>query len=485
MMGLRISLISVLLFASLMTSPAGALESGTVFSVLPGAGYKCVYVNLPQDLGLGAVNQISETVIESNRNSSPWVDTTYSKVVIEPGVQNKNPVCFYYSSKEEGDFSFYSIKLSSLGLGVSNSISGGLCVSNYSDVDMGIDASNNADICGLLNENADIVDLSFGEDKTQARPGEVVSKTLYITSYANLKIRLSIATNLQNDFGEPAVTTSPSKPMTSRTFKIKAPDQEGVFSMAVLAQVEGCNMQACKKQQQGFISVNQSEKEYFSVSVIPKNINLKEPGDVTFRIVVSNHGDTKDFAIQTSSDPSLVVEPETNTMTVEKEEETTTLFKVTPGSEKLYRLDFKISTDTEETTTSAYITIGELLTDALRYSEEVEKNAPPSLLEEITKAKEDYAEKYNQTSYGDDLKDYEEFQKTLDEAQMEIDGGEKNTTVTPPKPVDDGGFNIMFIAIPLVIVAAAVLIFIAFKKAKSNSSDAGGYQAYGPRDERY
>lgn len=485
MMGLRISLISVLLFASLMTSPAGALESGTVFSVGPGTGYKCVYVNLPQDLGIGAVNQKSETIIESNKDSSPWVDTTYSKVVIEPGVQNKNPVCFYYSGREEAEFSFYSIKLSSLGLGVKNTISGGLCISNYADVDTGVDTENANDVCKLLNDNADIIDLSFAEDVTQAKPGEVVSKTLYVTSYANLRMRLSISSDMQNDFGEPVVTTSPSKPMLSRTFKIKAPDHEGDFGFTVQAQVEGCTINACTKQKQGTISVSQDAKEGFSVSVIPRNINLKGAEEMLFRVVITNKEDTKNFTIEATSDPSLAMEPETKDVSVEKDKEKTTLFKVTPGSEKLYRLDFKISTATEETTTSAYVTIGELLTDALRYSEEVEKNAPPSLLEEITKAKKEYEEKYNQTSYGDDLKNYEDFQKTLDEAQMEIDGGEKNTTVTPPKPVDGGGFNFMFIAIPLVIVAAVVLIFIAFRKAKG-SSDAGGYQSgYGPRDERY
>jgi hypothetical protein len=489
MKGFLVSAIAFLLLVSFAVPFAGALESGTVFSVQPGAGYKCVYINLPQDLGMGAVNQKSETIIESNKDNSPWVDTTYSKVVIEPGVQNKNPVCFYYSGRDEGEFSFYSIKLSSLGLGVSNSISGGLCISNYSDVDTGVAVANGTDICRLLNENADIIDLSFGEDMAQAKPGEVVSKTLYITSYANLRIRLSIATNLQNDFGEPVVTTSPSKPMISKTFKIKAPDHEGNFDMTVLAQADGCNIQACKKQKESFISVNQSNKEGFAISVIPRNINLKQPGDVVFRFVISNHEDAKDFTIEVTSEPSTAIEPVNKTINVDKDDEKTALFTVTTGNDKLYTVSFKITTASEERIETAYVSIGELLTDALRYSDEVESIASPDLKEEIIKARNDYENKYNQTSYGDDLKDYEDFQKTLDDAKMSTENGGNGNNTTPPKPVD-GGFNFMFIVIPVVIVVAVLLLFIAFKKAKSDSGGSGGeydsYQGYpGGRDERY
>ncbi len=462
---------------------ANALDSGLIFSAEPGADYKCVYINLPQDLGLSSVDRESETIIQADRSSNPWVDTTYSRVVMTPGILNKNPVCFYYSDKQEGEFSFYSISLSSDELGVSNSISGGLCVSNYADVDTGVDATNTTDICRLLSENSDIIDLSFGEDVTQAKPGEVVTKTLYITSYAELRIRLSIATNLQNDFGDPILTTSPSKPTATKTFKIKAPESEGEFEFTVLAQAEGCSIQACKKQKQGILAIDENAKEGFSVSVIPRNINLKEAGEVTFRVVISNRGDTQNFTIEPAPEPSMGIEPQGKTISVDQNEEKTAVFTATPGGGELYRIDFKITTPDAESVITSYVSVGELLSDAKRYAEDAEKTATPDIKEEIRKARKAYEQSYNETSYGEDLQAQEDFLNTIDELKTKAEATDKNVTQANPQ---EDGFNWAFVTVPVVIIAALALVFVAFRKAKRTASgdEYGGYGYHSRRDGR-
>ncbi len=459
-------ILTFLLFLPLV-SP---LDSGTILSAEPDTGYKCVYVNLPQDLGITSINQDSETIIEVDKNSSPWSDMTYNKVVMNPGVLNKNPVCFSYSGKKEGDFSFYMISLSSVKLGVSNSISGGLCVSNYEDVDTDVNVGNKTDVCKLLSENADIIDLSFGEEMIQAKPGEIITKTLYVTSYANLRIRLSMVTNLQNDFEETFVTTSKAKPTATKTFKVKAPEREGEFEIAVLAQVDGCAIQACKKIRQAAISVKQNEKEGFSVSIIPKNINLKTANEVLFRVVINNYEEIQNFKIEASSDPPLTVEPASQNVSVEKGKEKITVFRVVPGNDDLYEIDFKVTAEETEKLVTAYLSVGELLTDALRYSEAAENTvANADIKEEMRKAKMAYEESYNTTSYGDELDDYEDFVNTIDELKKSS-GGNGNGN-EPPPPTQEEGFNWMFVAIPLVIIVAVVLLLIAFKKAKT--TDAG------------
>lgn len=452
---------------------ANALDTETIFSLEPGAGYKCVYISLPQDLGLTSLSETTETTIELDKTESPWADLTYSRVVMEPGVINKNPVCFYYADREEGEFSFYNIRLSSADLDVSESISGGLCISNYDDVDTGVDAENATDICALLNNNADIIDLSFTEDVTQAKPGDVVTKKLYVTSYANLRIKLSIATSLQNDFGEPVVTTSPSKPASVKTFKVKAPDREGDFEMIVRAQAEGCDLQACKKHKKGVLSVTSKGKEGFTASIIPKNINLKEPQETTFRVVISNYEETQDFLIETSSDPSLEIIPESKNVNVEKDDEKTAVFKVTSGEEDLYNIEFKITSEKSEKLLTSYLSIGEVLNDAYRYSEDVE-NDYPDIRDEIRNARNQFKSSYNTTSYGDDLNDYEDFRDTVDDLKRTSGNGGNGGNGNGEE--DGAGFNWFFLLIPVIIIVVVVLLLFAFKKSKVTSS---GYQGYG------
>jgi hypothetical protein len=472
---MRISVSALLLTSLLLASAGSSLEGGTIFSTQPGEGYKCVYVNLPQDLGLSYIDKTSETVIEVDKGESPWADMTYSKVVMEPGVLNKNPVCFYYTDKEEGDFSFYRIGLSSRDLGVSSAISGGLCISNYGDVDTGVETGNETDVCALLNENADIIDLSFKEDVTQAKPGETVTKTLYVTSYANLRIRLSLASSLQNDFSESVVTTSPSKPTAFKTFDVKAPEREGEFEIIVRAEAEGCGIQACKKQKKGVLLITSREREGFSASVIPKNINLKEARETIFRVVISNYDEPQDFLIEASSSPSLGIDPESKTVQVDGDEEKTTIFKVLPGDEDLYKMEFKITSGKSEKLLISYLSIGELLTDAIRYAEASERTSTPDIREEIRKAREEYEKKYGTTSYGEDVDEYENFIETIDGLKTTSENGGNGKNGQEP---EEAGFEWLFLAIPVIIIVVMILLFVAYKKSKVTES---GYQGYDSR----
>ena len=107
-----------------------ALESDLYFSIPPDSQYNCIDVNLPQDLGTETVAGQVSSYIELERAKNPWADVTYSKAELRPGMQTKSPVCFYHPEAKEGDFSFYTIELSSQDLGVSKEISGGFCVSD-------------------------------------------------------------------------------------------------------------------------------------------------------------------------------------------------------------------------------------------------------------------------------------------------------------------------------------------------------------------
>ena len=68
---MRISAFVLLLTSLLLASTGSSLESGTIFSVQPGTGYRCVYVSLPQDLGLSYLNETTETIIETDKGGKP------------------------------------------------------------------------------------------------------------------------------------------------------------------------------------------------------------------------------------------------------------------------------------------------------------------------------------------------------------------------------------------------------------------------------
>jgi hypothetical protein len=201
-------------------------------------------------------------------------------------------------------------------------------------------------------------------------------------------------------------------------------------------------------------------------------------------VVVSNYDGPQNFTISAASDPSIAIEPASKTIAVSQNEEKTAVFTAFPGNGSLYELDFKITAGKSENVITSYISIGEVLTDALRYSQDTEKIVAPDIRDELAKARVAYEKEYNKTSYGEDIPAYESFINTIDDARKTTEEG-KNETVPQPPP-SGGGFDWMLLSIPVIIIVAVVLLFIAFKKSKSGSPEQySGYDGYGSgRDER-
>jgi hypothetical protein len=461
---MRVSIITALLLIPLLSVHVHALENNIYFSVSPYTEYSCVYVNLPQDLGLVSVDENLESIIEASKDESLWIDTTYNKVVVNPGVLNRNPVCFYYPGRGEGDYSFYRINVYSPGTGISNEMSGGLCISGYDDVDTDTEAGNRTDICRLLNDNADLFDLQFKHETSFANPGETVTKTIYLTSYANLNIDLTVITSLQSDFTGQTVSTSPERPLATKSFKVRAPENEGEYPLIVFAKVRGCGLTMCEKEVESGIKVAGGfVNQGFLTTIVPRNINLKSPQETIYRLLITNYDDTETFSIETDSEPSLSMDPESVSTTIGKDEEKTLTFRVTPPSPDpgIYRLYFNVKTSGTEKMVNAYLTVGELLTDALRYSEEAEEETnDPDIIDQIILARNNFIDSYNASSYGDDLDDYEDFRDEVERAKTGPDGDD----VIPPTPQDQGIYWI-WIAVPVVIIAV-VLLFFLFKKSR-------------------
>lgn len=473
---MKAEFLAVILTLFLLIPGASALESGTVFSAEPGEGYRCIYLSLPQDLGLDYIETTSEATIRLDRSESPWADITYNRVVMTPGVLKRNPICFHYSDAEEGDFSFFRIMLSSEDLGVSSSISGGMCISSYQDVDTGVEVTNETDICRLLNENADIIDVSFKEDVTIAKPGETVTKTVYVTSYANLRVKLYIATNLENNFREEVLVTSPSNPTAFKRFAVKAPEREGDFDIIMRAEAENCGVKACRKQRKTTLSVSEEEREYVSASVVPKNINLKEPGEAVFRVIISNHDETQNFLVEADTSPEIGITPASKSVNIESGEEETIIFNAVPEDPGLYEVNFRINSDKTEKLLTSYVSIGELLSDAERRSEQI-KRTEPSVRSDVQQVVEAYEESYTDISYEESVEEYEEFTESLDQLERAPESGGETGETTQDSV--ETGFNWAFLAIPVIVAVVVILLLFAYKRSKV--TDPIDYRGYGGR----
>jgi len=462
---MKLAFVTILLSLSLLSVSVHSLENNIYFSVSPYTEYTCVYVNLPQDLGLTSVDENLESIIEAMKEESLWVDTTYNKVVVNPGVLNRNPVCFYYPGKGEGDYSFYKVKVYSPGIGVSNEMSGGLCISEFNDVDSETEAGSQTNICKLLNDRADLFDLQFKHETSFADPGETVTKTIYLTSYAKLDIDLTIITNLQSDFSSQTVSTSPERPLVTKSFKVKVPDNEGEYLIILLAKVKGCGLTLCERDVESEIkAVRGFVNKGFVTTIVPKNINLKEAKETIYRLLITNYDDSKAFTIETNSDPAVEIDPESITTNVNKNKEKTITFKITPplSDPSIYRLYFKVKTSEAEKMVNAYLTVGELLTDAYRESEDLEdRTTDPNIRNQIILARNTFTDKYNTTSYGDELDDYADFKGELENARRGLNGA----NVTPPYPPSNGGGGLDWIwfVIPVAIIVIILLFFIIKK----------------------
>ncbi len=450
---------------SLIVLPSYAYAEEIIQTVDPSKPYHCVYINLPKDMGLSEINRETEVIIETDKSQSPWTDMTYNKVVIEPKMLVKTPVCFYYNGKNEGDFTFYNIRLHSPGISKTKVVSGGLCVSKHTDVDM-IDASqitNKTDICELLNENADIFDLRFKEDITYAKPDERLTKTLYIISYANVKIKVDLITSIPNDFESDTFFLSPSHPVAKKTFRIRAPNKKGEFKIIAKAVIQDCSLPACKKTATTILNVSEYSQRGLTLSVIPQNINIKQKGNVTFKLVLKNYDEPDNIHVNALS--TIKIAPTEATIHLNTGEEKTVNFEVEiPSSEaNVYEIEFKARGKEKEMIKTAYVSVGEILSDAKREAETIASLSGPDIKEEIERARKTFESRYKSAEYGKELNDYENLKTVLDDAKKSL--SETETKESQSKQNAQPVLNWLFL-IPVILIIICAILFFIYKKSK-------------------
>ncbi|NOX71411.1 MAG: hypothetical protein GXO64_01805 [Candidatus Micrarchaeota archaeon] len=475
-----------LLLLLVLLPGAYSISDDQYFSVEENSSYTCIYINLPQDLDTSSIDSAINSEIKSDRLKSPWIDTTSISVKVNPGMLSRQPVCFYHEGKKEGDYSFFELNLSSAELSVNKGIKGGICITKYDDIDVQHDTDNATDICELLSKRADIFDVQFRYPYIEAKPGELIRNGVYVTSYAHIRIKFNIESDIENDLESWITATDPSSPTETKSFKMKAPETEGSYNIIVRGSIMGCNMEACRKTTIGVLRVSENaSRRGFVLNVVPQNINIKDVDNVTLKLLVTNYENDMNFSISATGDNGITVSPKKKSVNVKKNSFASVEFVITPnnGDENLYTINFDVlSEDNEEHAIEAHVSFGELLTDAKREVDKILEDAKENGDKEtetfVLERFEEFKEKRNQADYGDDLSVYDEFKKSLKKAKKgEI---KSNTSTTkkpktrkiPPHPDDnanDGNaLDWMVFLIPLIIIIGVIAFFI-YKKTQNVS----------------
>jgi hypothetical protein len=457
---------------------AQAIEQNKYFTVSPNTTYSCIYIDLPNDLG---VSRTSNTISAIIRSENPWIDTTYTKLAVNPSVATKSPVCFYYKDRSSGDYSFYTIALSSPELNIYKTFDGGICVSKYRDVEISQNITNKTDICSLLSSSNDIFSVQFKNEYMFAESGKTITQNLYITSYAYLEMGVELSSDLQVYPKEQTVSTSPANPTKTIPVTIRT-TEEGEYYVNAKVKIKGCALVSCQKDTRMMISVGENVKSGFDLSVVPNSINIEKPDKIKFTLIISNHETQKDFNIRVSSDPSAKLEPASANVRVMPNDDYETVFEVTPSSENdLYTISFNVEADNLEQMVTAYLSVGEMVSDIQREEDSIlSKTTDQSLRNSIASATQNWIKNHDNATYGSDLKEYEGLKNTLENAKKTI-GSNTNQTNPPSNNQPSGGeeFNWLLYIVPVAILIV-VVIFILYKKSKTvRDIEYPGFEEFG------
>lgn len=487
--------LTAMLLIILAAPGAYPLEDNYYFSVPKNGSYSCIYLNLPQDLDVNSVNSPVNSLIKSDKMLSPWIETTETQITINPGMLRREPVCFYHEGKSEGDYSLYRMSVSANDLSVKKDVKGGICITGYKDFDTSSEnTTSETNICDLLNNNADIFDAQFRHPYIEAKPGEIIKNSVYVTSYAKIRIDFDIETDITNDLDPWITAANPDEPIITKSFSVKAPSTQGTYDMIIKGSILGCDLELCKKTTIARIKVDQdAERNGFVINSIPKNINVKDSSDVNLKLLITNYEDEMNFSVSASADPGMKITPEKKTVKIDKNSFTTIEFTATPASSDYtsYVITFDVLSSTnEEHIAKSYISFGELLTDAKREADDIIRTAKENDDKEtetfVLEKLDEWEEEREELDYGEELATYEDFKKSLEEAKKgnieknddDEDDDEKDDEreITNGGSVNEGGdktpeggFDWFFIIIIVVVAIAAGSAFFIYKKTQNVS----------------
>ncbi len=248
-----LSLVLVLSVLALLPFPAqGASQIAPrdgLWLSLPPDSVKCVVVRLPQDAGLPQQGNYIFSVSVTPGSRETWSDL--SEQIVREVHENNTvviPICFDTAgaNKHMGNCSApYTITVSESYTGTERSWRGGICVSEYADVDiitMEPSPGTSGEVKDILNDNTDIFAAWFEDKELYAKPGEDVVFNLSVQSSAELAYTIQTQSIMAVSPSQASLSTSPESPHQYRTFALAAPSLQGTYTLEARVNPVGCKI---------------------------------------------------------------------------------------------------------------------------------------------------------------------------------------------------------------------------------------------------
>jgi hypothetical protein len=461
----------LILFVSLIllipSASALQLEDNQYFTMPPDE-IECIDIVLPDDMGVFGMGKVEYELTSTAERE--WADLTEEHIVRTD--ENNTvifPMCFYSFGRQEGDCSEpYTITISAPSLQLEKRWSGGACVSEFRDVDIG---GVNESPWDAVNRNTDLFDAAFGRPVIYSEPDGTVNYELLLESYASITLDLAVQpTVLAVTPRQETVTLSIADPQKAVAFSVNAPPQAGRYDVAIRASMRECDLGGfCVKLARGELVVTEEvpANSGFSVSLFPKNINTKSLFPVSYMFTIQNGDRARAFS-------TAIILPEGMLSTFTPE--TTELgpngkkvieFKLTPGDVSSF-YEIKATATSEGNTKQAvsHMSTNEMLTDAVREANSI--STDPSTEAQVNDGLDRWIDTYRKSGYGEDLDDYKNLKDTFDDAgQAGTNGG--NGGYTNGAGTSDGGIDSMWL-IGGIIIAIVVIIMVLIYSMKSKKS---------------
>jgi len=507
---------ALVLSATHLASLVQALpSSGGLFISIPNSSIKCANIVLPDDAGYYGRGAVDYVLTMTPDPQDTWSDFSYQRVTTDENNTAVIPICFSSIGKPIGNCSEpFTIRISAPSIGVNKTWHGGACASDYADFDTsapvqdaGGDAEAQDPMEGL--DDADVFSIGFVEPTKYVAADEMATFTLWLESYADLEIGLSV------EGGEGLYVTPASAHVSTGSasgtgqsgqsgesfheinFTVGGVGQEGRYSFDVVGTAQDCGPGSmCTRQANAELVVGDvPDLAGFMVSLFPENLNIRDLEPVTYRIAITNFGDDGEFTATASLPDGLTTTFAPATMTVPSGEYRTITFTITPGSaSQSYELDFTVtSSGGVAKPVTAYLSTNELLTDVSRSMDLINQVADAQTRNQASQGLDRWYQTYQSSDYGQDMDEHSDLQATLQEARQapadaahdpsdgDTNGDDGDGDPYYPQDTTNGdgdgegfdlfGKDLWILLVVVLVVLGAVLFFVQRSKKPGNELD--------------
>lgn len=460
---MRWIIFSLCLALVILVGSAQAISDNLFFSI-PNDTLQCIEVTLPDDMDILEEGISGTAGYKIETTMGRWGDLTEQTVWTNENNTALIPICFRVKGKKPGECSEpFNISINSPEINRTKSWNGGICVSDYRDVDSS--PESRGDVADVLNTEKDIFTIGFREPVKIGTPGEDVVFRLLFESYADVKLIVSVESDV-GVFPEKEVITL-SKTSPKKILDIKASAQSGEHEIIVSANIMNCYEDYCRKTSKAKLIISETipDSTGFRVRLFPENINVKYLDPVLFELTITNFGETADF--ETILLTQLESDFDPGTITLENEARTI-FFSVTPEEySQSYELKATVRSGNTTKHAIAYLTTNEMLSDVAR---EMGEAAEPYDREAIGAPFDDFVESYRENDYGQEIDDYKDLKTVMANAKSGNATGDDIIIIGDPEP--EQGFDWLMIIIPIIIAILVIVIIIIYKKGLLSGKEA-------------